>query len=137
MSAIDTPTAWDLRRRLGITAPLREQAGDAPGALVQQIRARRAEKEAVPTDTPAWRAADLAEQALVAALARGGLTPDGIEWLIGRVHPGPETSAGTPRRPTPPVAPQTDHIPALPARSSGRAGGSGTARHRGVRAAGT
>ena len=141
VSASDTPTAWDLRRRLGITAPLREQPGESPDTLIRQICARRAEKHASPTGSPAWRVADLAEQELIAALARGGITPDGIEWLVRRLQPWSATFSAPdpPPTPAPPTTPGTDSIPALPLRSSGRRGpGSpGTVRRRSVRAAGT
>lgn len=141
MTENDTLTAWDLRRRLGLAAAADGQTDASPAVLIRQICARRAEMDALATGTPAWRAADLAEQELRATLARGSLTPDGIEWLIRQLDPrAPTRSAlGSPPTPMAPEAPASIESAAPTPRSSRRRApsGAGTPRRRSLRSAGT
>lgn len=76
----------------------------SPDELIRQISARRAEKEALASGSPAWQAADLDERNLVEALAGAvgqNVTPDGLEWLIRRQRPAVATVAPSPTPPTP------------------------------------
>ncbi len=84
----------------------------SPSEVIGQISARRAEKEAVPSGSPAWQAADLDEHDLVEALARAvgrNITPDGLEWLIRRQQPGVATAVASPTPPVP-TSPSPDAL---------------------------
>ena len=141
MSDADALTAWDLRRRLGLAVAPLPAPGTAPDAVIRQICAQRRERDALPIGSPAWRAADLAAQELVASLARGGLTRDGIVWLIRRLDPQAPTRAAASPPPSlsPPPTPTPVARSAPVARSPrGRvASGDGTRRRQSLRSAGT
>ena len=59
--------------------------------LVRRIRARRADREALPSGGPAWSAAVAEERPLTDALRRRAttITPEGLAWLIGPRQVGP------------------------------------------------
>ncbi len=85
--------------------------------LVRRIRARRADREALPSGGPAWSAAVAEERLLTDALRRRSttITPEGLAWLIGLrpgEHPaavGAVTPATSPGEPGGPMAPGASH----------------------------
>ena len=113
--------------------------------LVRRIRARRADRETLPSGSPAWSAAVAEERRLTDALRRRAttITREGLAWLIDP-RPGeppapvgsvsPTHAAGEPAAPTVPAAPRrAAHRPrsrhAAPAATSGTPG---QTRRRGV-----
>jgi hypothetical protein len=119
MSAIHPQAggAW-LRLRLSIAEPRGgPRSGSMPAAgtelptedaseePMRRIRRPRAEPDALASNVPARRTADLAGRDLVESLARGvggSITPDGLEWLLRRHHPSPVTPAAALQVPPPP-----------------------------------
>ncbi len=71
-------------------APSIDSTEGAPiDELVRRIRARRADRETLPSGGPAWSAAAAEERLLTDALRRRSttITPEGLAWLIG-LRPG-------------------------------------------------
>ena len=113
--------------------------------LVRRIRARRVDRETLPSGSPAWSAAVAEERRLTDALRHSAttITPEGLAWLLdprAGEHPaavGAVTPATSPGEPGGPMAPGAPRRPArgsrprhaAPATTSGTAG---QTRRRGV-----